>query len=158
MLHHCFEHMSNPEDTLRNIYGILKPDGCVLIRIPVASSYAWKTYRTNWVQLDAPRHFFLHTEESIKILARKTGFMITEVVYDSTEFQFWGSEQHRHDIALFEEHSYRNSPRRSIFTKNQIKTFKAEARELNSKREGDQACFYLRKLPIPSTLRKRCKT
>jgi len=42
------------------------PGGWCVIRIPTVSSFAWEHYREQWVQLDAPRHFFLHK-------VRKTG-------------------------------------------------------------------------------------
>ena len=114
-----------------------------MIRIPLVSSEAWEKYGTDWVQLDAPRHFFLHSIESIKILAGETGFSIKEVAYDSDEGQFWGSEQYLKDIPLVAENSYARNPAKSIFSQEEIKNFKAMARELNSSSRGDQAAVYL---------------
>jgi SAM-dependent methyltransferase len=141
MLHHSFEHMSHPKDIFEQLYRLLKPQRYLLIRIPVASSFAWKKYGVNWAQLDAPRHFFLHTPESIQILANKVGFEIVNVIYDSTEFQFWVSEQYLRDIPLKEKSNTKNS----IFSAEEIEAFKTEAEKLNSEKQGDQACFYLYK-------------
>ena len=107
MLHHSLEHMADPLEVFENLYRILKPNRFVLIRTPLASSYAWKKYGVNGVQLDAPRHLFLHTIESMRILAQKVGFEIDDIIFDSTEFQFLGSEQYMRDISLTDERSFK---------------------------------------------------
>jgi len=145
MLHHSFEHMPHPQAALEHLYDILNSDRFVLIRIPVASSLAWRQYGVNWVGLDPPRHFFLHTPESINILAGQTGFEVSEIVFDSTEMQFWASEQYLRNIPLMDATSYCMNPQSSIFSKEQIASFKVEAKRLNSLKTGDQACFYLYK-------------
>ena len=146
MLHHTFEHVSDPLNTLKEIYRICKPGKTVLIRIPISSSFAWRKYGINWVQLDAPRHFFLHTRKSMEMLAQKVGFKILEVIYDSTEFQFWGSEQFLRDIPLKARNSYGVNPKQSIFSKEEIKLFRSKAEELNKANDGDSACFILCKI------------
>jgi SAM-dependent methyltransferase len=145
MLNHSFEHMPNPETVLREIYRLLKPNRTAMIRIPVAASYSWRTYGTNWVALDPPRHFFLHTQDSIKVLAERTGFTVKQVIYDSSEFQFIGSEQYLKDIPLYSETSFYQNPKKSIFSEQQIKEFKERAKALNKQNDGDAACFYLYK-------------
>ena len=57
MFHHSFEHMPNPEETIKYASKLLSKQGVCLIRIPIVSSFAWNYYRENWIQLDAPRHF-----------------------------------------------------------------------------------------------------
>jgi SAM-dependent methyltransferase len=145
MLHHSFEHMPEPLLALKQLHNILKPNRFVLIRIPLASSFAWREYGVNWAQIDAPRHFFLHTLNSMNILASQAGFEIADVVFDSKEFQFWASEQYLRDIPLMDATSYCFNPEKSIFSQEQIAAFKAKARELNKMNDGDQACFYLYK-------------
>ena len=70
---------------------ILSENGVCIIRIPVKTKYIWNCYSVNWVQIDAPRHFFLHTLKSFELLVEKSGLSIQDVIFDSTEFQFWGS-------------------------------------------------------------------
>jgi hypothetical protein len=137
--------MSNPLETIENLYRILKPDRYVLIRTPIASSYAWKKYGADWVQLDAPRHLFLHTIKSMQIMAHKVGFEINDIIFDSTEFQFLGSEQYIRDIPLIDERSYKSKSNETLFSEEEIRHYKAKATELNKNGEGDQACFYLYK-------------
>jgi 2-polyprenyl-3-methyl-5-hydroxy-6-metoxy-1,4-benzoquinol methylase len=145
MFHHSFEHIADPDTTLRVASERLVTGGCCIIRIPTVSSYAWPRYGINWVQLDAPRHFFIHSVESLKILAARAGLQLESVVYDSTAFQFWASEQYALDIPLYDRRSYLVSPKSSIFSRDQIGAFERRAVELNHTELGDQAAFYLRK-------------
>jgi SAM-dependent methyltransferase len=153
MLHQSFEHMPEPLSMLREIYRLLKPDRFVLIGIPVASSFAWSKYGTNWVNLDAPRHLFLHSIKSIKILSNNVGFQVVDVVFNSTAFQFWGSELYLRDIPLlnYVDVTYDKSfgislkPKEPIFSKQRIESFKIKADELNKNEDGDSAYFYLYK-------------
>lgn len=145
LLNHSFEHMPDPYSVLKKLYQLLVPGNYVLIRIPVADSYSWKKYNVNWISLDPPRHFYLHTTKSMKILAQKSGFRLTSVLYDSIDKQIWGSEQCIRNIPFRDNRSYFENPKNSIFTKKQIKEFKAKTIELNKNNEGDAACFYLYK-------------
>jgi len=145
LLQHSFEHMPRPLGVFRELYRILRPEGCLLIVTPLADSYAWQEYGVNWVQLDAPRHLFLHTSKSIEILATTVGFDVSKVVYDSKAFQFWGSEQYRQDIPLTDPSSHWGKPRKSLLSRSDIKRFERMARELNKRGEGDSASFYLSK-------------
>jgi 2-polyprenyl-3-methyl-5-hydroxy-6-metoxy-1,4-benzoquinol methylase len=137
MLNHAFEHMDEPLQTLKCMRDLLAVDGLLLIRIPVADSFAFQKYKENWVQLDAPRHFFLHTSRSMSLLAQQAGYIITRTLYDSSEFQFTGSESYVRNVALNEAGV--------VFTATELENFAAESRRLNAAHQGDQACFYLRK-------------
>lgn len=145
MLHHAFEHVPDPIETLQSVHRVLADGGMCLIRVPIASSYAWQAYGTNWVQLDAPRHFFLHTVESMRVAAAQAGLSLERVAYDSTEFQFWGSEQYVQDIPLESDRSYSHNPAKSPFSPEQIVAYRRRAQELNEQQLGDQGVFYLRK-------------
>jgi 2-polyprenyl-3-methyl-5-hydroxy-6-metoxy-1,4-benzoquinol methylase len=135
--HHSFEHISDPLETLQSVSKLLTKRGICLIRVPTVSSYAWEHYRENWVQLDAPRHFFLHSIKSITLLAEKVNLNVEKVVYDSTALQFTGSEQYLQDIPLIEPHS--------IFSSAEMAAFQQKAKELNLKNQGDACAFILRK-------------
>lgn len=144
MFNHSFEHIPNQLETLKHVASILKPNGHCVIRIPTVSSYAWKHYGVHWVQLDAPRHFFLHSITSLEKLAHDADMRVDKVVYDSTAFQFWGSEQYLKDIPLRSDHSYAVNPASSPFSDDDIAGFTQRAHELNQLHQGDQAIFYLR--------------
>ncbi len=146
MFHHSFEHMENPLQILSIVSKLLDKHGVCIIRIPTVSSYSWRHYHENWVELDAPRHFFLHSTKSIMLLAKKSNLGLNKVVYDSTEFELWGSEQYLKGIPLRSDNSYGENPSNSIFSKRDINVFKRRVKMLNAKREGGRAAFYLIKI------------
>ena len=145
MFHHSFEHLIDPKETLRICETLLAKGGRCLIRMPTVSSYAWKHYGTNWAQLDAPRHFFLFSVDSLKLVAQQAGLELESTYYDSWEFQFWGSEQYKRDIPLEAANSYGKNPRGSIFSPTELKVFSRRSAELNAQGLGDQAVFLLRR-------------
>jgi SAM-dependent methyltransferase len=145
MFNHSFEHIPNPAGALKSVARILKEDGTCLIRIPTVSSFAWNHYGVNWVQIDAPRHLFLHSVKSIELLAQKGGFELADIVYDSSIMQFYGSEQLVQGIPYMSERSFAINRKESIFTHSDIKKFRERAKALNIQHLGDQAAFFLRR-------------
>lgn len=150
MLHHSFEHVENPLEILKNVKRLLKKDGFCMIRIPVSDSYAFDFYKENWIQLDAPRHVFLHTNKSMEIATQKSNLKIVSIVNDSMEFQFVGSEQYKNGIPLNDPRSYYISPlkklffnKKHIFSAEDIDKFKRESDTLNAEGKGDQRIYYI---------------
>lgn len=139
--HHSFEHVPDPGRTLEHVAGLLRPSGVCLIRIPVASGDAWLRYRTDWVQLDAPRHLFLHTPESMAILARQAGLAVARFQCDSDYFQFWASQNYQRDMALKDQKKGRGLAW-------QIRRWRWNrlADRLNRQGLGDQAVFILKRV------------
>lgn len=144
MMHHVLEHMDEQIKELSECHRVLKNNGVLLVRIPLIGA-AWEIYREHWVQLDAPRHFVLHTLKSMAILAEKTGFEIEQTIFDSTEFQFLGSELYKKDISLFAPDTHEWYPVDKTFTAQQIEQYNQNAKKLNAEQKGDAAMFYLRK-------------
>ncbi|HEV2132304.1 MAG TPA: class I SAM-dependent methyltransferase [Longimicrobiaceae bacterium] len=134
MFHHSLEHIPDQQETLRSAARLLVRGGHCLVRIPVSSSFAWELYRESWVQLDAPRHLFLHSRRSIVRLAETAGLKLARIQDDSTEFQFTGSELYRRGIPL--------SAARESFARGELARFRRQARKLNAQGRGDQAAFY----------------
>lgn len=146
ILNHSLEHMPDQINTFEHLYRLLKNNRYVMIRVPTVSSYAWRHYKENWVQLDAPRHFFLHSVQSLEHVARSTGFDLVNVVYDSTEFQFVGSELYLKGLSLKPNAADKTQKNYlSRFSKDDMASFRAKARDLNHRNDGDQACFVLYK-------------
>ncbi len=142
---HSFEHMENPFETLLKVRNILSDHGTCIIKIPIKTEYIWGLYGVNWVQIDAPRHFFIYSLKGFDILLKKTGFKLHDTIFDSTEFQFWGSEQYKRDIPLNSENSYGKNPKDSIFSKKDINEYKKCSKILNNEKLGDQSIFVLKK-------------
>lgn len=137
MLNHSFEHMEEPEKVLKQLKSCLTSNGTILIRIPVANSHAWRKYGINWVQLDAPRHFFLHTIKSMSILCKNADLNLKNIVFESSAFQFTESEKYLRGLSF-------NSSNK-IFSKKQLNEFQKKAKSLNDINDGDSACFYISK-------------
>ena len=135
MFHHSLEHMQNHVDVLRCARGKLNVNGTCLVRIPVAN-WAWAHYGRNWAQLDAPRHFVIHSPRSFELTAAAAGFQMKQIIFDSDEFQFSASECYQRDIP------YRDRRASRQFSKSQIRKFRAHADSLNKERRGDQAAFF----------------
>lgn len=145
MMHHVLEHVEEQQKALIDCGNLLKDNGCLLIRIPIIGE-AWNIYRENWVQLDAPRHFILHTIKSMGILANDAGFEIKQTIFDSTSFQFLGSELYKRNIPLFsKEHNYEVYPFEKLFSKEQILEFEEKTELLNQNGKADSVAFFLYK-------------
>ncbi|MDD3985470.1 MAG: class I SAM-dependent methyltransferase [Methanobacterium sp.] len=138
ILKNVLEHTHDQLETLIKISKLLTSNGISIITIPLKNKYIWNKYGVNWVQIDAPRHFFIHTLESFKLLLNSTNLEIKNLIFDSDAFQFWGSEQYKMGIPLMSENSYLINPKKSMFTNSQIKHFNDRAHDLNQKRLGDQ--------------------
>lgn len=143
MLHHTLEHVADPVGTMRTVAGMLASGGKCLVRLPVVA-HAWEHYKTNWVQLDPPRHVWLPTEKAMTILAESAGFSMQGVDYDSTDFQFWGSELYSRDVPL-RDVPWKHANSRDLtphFRREEIADFRRKASTLNREKNGDQAAFY----------------
>ncbi len=76
----------------------------------------------------------------MRILAESAGLRVERMEYDSTEFQFWGSELYARDVPL------RNvDPRnlRGFFHKSEIAGFRERAARLNEDERGDSVVCLL---------------
>lgn len=145
ILNHSFEHMASPCDVISKISKLLNNNGVCVIRTPTIDSYSWEIYKENWVQLDAPRHLFIHSFSSLKLMTEINGLKISNFNNDSDSFQFWGSEQYLKKISLYSSVSFLVNPSKSIFNKCQIKSFEKKAKNLNKNLRGDQAVYYINK-------------
>lgn len=147
MLHHSLEHMPDQVQSLRELHQLLQPGGKLLVRIPVFSPVIWKRYGPNWVQMDPPRHLYLHTEDSLTRVAEAAGYRIVDRWFDSTAYQFWGSELIARGISL---RKASGSGRRG--TRSFASTFRRPAQRraseaLNRAGLGDSAGFILQPSP-----------
>lgn len=144
-LHHSLEHIPDQLGTLLAVKDRLKPGGSCLIRIPLVTSTVWERYGTDWVELDAPRHLYLHSHTSIAQLGHSAGLDLIHTMHDSSAFEFYGSEQYRRDIPLNAANSYWRTPDNSEFTFREMATFTAMAEAANRDGRGGRGCFVFRK-------------
>jgi SAM-dependent methyltransferase len=141
MFHHSFEHIADQAGALKEVRRLLGPAGRVLIRIPVVDSFAWKHYGVNWVHLDAPRHFFLHSPTSMRLLAEQCGLHVADLTYEGNTSQFIASEQYAKNIALVDQRSGGVLHRLQDLWL--ARRYRLHAEKLNRTAQGDWACFEL---------------
>lgn len=143
--HHSLEHIPEQETTLAIARSLLSENGVILIRIPIVSSYVWDHYGTNWVEMDVPRHIYLHSLESIRLLGERVGLTLYETIYDSLILEFYGSEQYLRNIPLTADNSYWLHHDNQIFTDKEIDEFINLAEYVNKNKTGGRACFLFKK-------------
>lgn len=144
LYNHSFEHVPDPLANLQAVRRLLKPNGVAIIRIPTVSSLAWEEYKTDWYQLDAPRHLFLHSVESMQLLAQQAGLTLSDVIDDSTEMQFLVSDLYRRDIPLVDRQKAIKGPLNYLTYKLARWNYAQKAKHANATRTGDQAAFIFR--------------
>lgn len=143
-LNHSLEHMVDQKSSLTSAMKLLAPGGVILVRIPIVSSHAWKRYGTSWVEMDPPRHLYLHSKTSIELLGRQVGLEPFEVIHDTKSFEFWGSEQYKRNIPLTAQNSYWINPSLSIFSQSDIDNFDSLSIEANKNKTAGRAAFFFR--------------
>jgi 2-polyprenyl-3-methyl-5-hydroxy-6-metoxy-1,4-benzoquinol methylase len=141
--HHSFEHLTNPLETLIQARSLLTARGKILLRIPTTSSWAFETYQEHWYQLDAPRHLFLYSHNSIQRLAERANLQILDLWCDSTAMQFIASEEYAKGITLFDERSFSVNKKTSLWSQKDLQHFKQKSHQANQALKGDQICVVL---------------
>jgi SAM-dependent methyltransferase len=141
LFHHSFEHVPDPRGDLKAARRLQRAGGRCVVRCPTTSSEAFEHYRENWVQLDPPRHLTIPSRDGMRKLATDCGYRLVEMHDDSTEFQFWGSEQYLRDIPMSDS----SSPWRggSLFSAEERQKYAERAKQLNDINRGDQTAFIL---------------
>ena len=145
MMHHSLEHVGDQKRIVIDVARLLAPEGRCVIRIPTIDSWAWGEYGLDWAQLDAPRHFFLHTRASIRTLLESAGLRVTAIIDDSTSFQILGSEKIRRGYPLIDA-----SQGKPLFAEflppSLIRSAARRARVLNAAGRGDSIAVHARKV------------
>lgn len=131
MFNHSLEHSPTPFADLAHAAKFLKQDGEILIRLPVSGSKIANMYGKYWWSLDAPRHIYLFSTKSMRLLAGKCGLTIKRVNFEGTIDDYLASEQHKAGIPLLSESSYVVSKKFSRFSQEQMKNFEEDIQEQN---------------------------
>lgn len=137
MLHHVFEHMPEPHKVIAKIRDIMNENAKILIRIPIVDSFLWREYKLDWFQIDAPRHFYLHSLKSIKYLLENHDLKINDLIYDGIWTTFYLSEKYKKGLSMLSE-EYK-------CTKEDEKKYKKRMKELNKLSDSDQVCLLISK-------------
>lgn len=90
---HSLEHISCPNETLSEIYRILKPTGKVFIGVPNIDSLNARVYKKYWWHLCVPVHPFSYSVKTLSRLLAKHNFKVERVRFNSDYFGILGSFQ-----------------------------------------------------------------
>lgn len=82
-LYHVIEHIDDPSLCLKILYKKLKPQGELFLCTPNFNSPIQKVFGTYWSALDAPRHLYLFTPQTLAKVGKQYDFVATSVTYDS---------------------------------------------------------------------------
>lgn len=81
------EHVPDPFDSLTRMSSFLGPGGCLVIGVPNSRSLAAKVFGSRWYHLDCPRHLYLFTPKSMRLLLEKAGLRLERIRFDKSA---WG--------------------------------------------------------------------
>lgn len=76
---HVLEHLYNPNEALTSLRRTLKPDGVLLVAVPVLDSVDARLFGPHWVGYDVPRHLFTYSVTTLSQMLASAGFSPTRV-------------------------------------------------------------------------------
>lgn len=136
------EHMENPVEVLKKARELLKEDGYIAINIPIFPNIAFNMFGTNWFQIDAPRHIFIPSKETIAYFAEVCKLQVVRINYNSCEKQIICSFLYQKDIPLLEHTS---EVVQRYFSNNEIYEISRMTDECNKNQCSDHVEIYMKK-------------
>ena len=73
------EHTHSPKDVLLQANLLLKPDGVLAINVPNWASWERELFKEQWIALDAPRHLYHFSPETLTTMLNGCGFDLAEL-------------------------------------------------------------------------------
>ena len=115
------EHMRDPSAILKDVYAILNPGGCLVLKIPDPSSAEAGIYKEHWVGYEVPQHLYAFPNRLVIEKLKEIGFNNVLVETLGTDyFSFYNSlakwliSKGSVRIADFLKRCLQNSPGRLI--------------------------------------------
>lgn len=135
-----FEHVANPIETLKAVKRLLRRDGKCRIELPVFPNAAWDVFGTDWYEIDAPRHLHLFSRKSVEYMCGLVGLKVEEIVYNSTNAQFFFSYFYSLDIPFIQAFGKNMG---EFMTEEEYDYFQEAVEKVNRKEYGDHAYFII---------------
>lgn len=90
---HSFEHINNPNETLVEIFRILKPGGRLFIGVPNIDGIVPKLAKSYWYYLGLPVHTFNYSPKTLSSMIEKNNLKVDKVHYNSSWVGILGTIQ-----------------------------------------------------------------
>jgi SAM-dependent methyltransferase len=142
MFHHSFEHILDPASSLKSAETLLAPAGIIILRFPNIASVEFLRHKGNWWGIHAPRHFFIPSQDAIRIMAHQAGLEILEAYCDSRFDHYLYSTEYELDIHDRHPLSFR-ADSKGLWTDLELENAKQMADLFNSKMCGDWITYIL---------------
>jgi SAM-dependent methyltransferase len=84
---HSLEHHYSPKATMTEAARVLRPGGYGIFAVPSGNNVGMRMFRSYWGPLEAPRHLYYFTKQTLSRLMDECGLKVHKVVYD---FSFYG--------------------------------------------------------------------
>ena len=99
---HYLEHDYRPQQHLRQLLAVAKPETRLIIEVPNFDSYTRRKFGEHWAGYHTPRHTALYSPGNLKILLENSGWQVETILTHGTLDPYtlhWMSrmEQHRID-------------------------------------------------------------
>lgn len=109
LMKYALEHVHDPQATMHTIGELLKPGGRAVFWVPNARSWDARLFGPYWRGLDAPRHLYIFTPETMQRMAESAGLSIRAIDFSSVpndwagSCEFWLTARHlpRQLVRLF---------------------------------------------------------
>jgi SAM-dependent methyltransferase len=138
MFHHSLEHHPDPARAVHDAVARLAPGGVLVVRVPTVTSECWSRYGVDWVELDAPRHLHLPSEDGLVGLLESTGLRVTRRWRDGEAFGLWGSELYRRG------ETYAGTDPHDHFSDAELRGYERETRRMNRADTGGRIALIAR--------------
>jgi SAM-dependent methyltransferase len=80
---HVLEHLPDPVAALRRLAGALKPGGLLFLSVPNFDSVEARFFGRRWFSLDAPRHLYQFTPDTLSKVLAAAGLAPVQIVHSS---------------------------------------------------------------------------
>jgi 2-polyprenyl-3-methyl-5-hydroxy-6-metoxy-1,4-benzoquinol methylase len=87
-LRHVLEHLPDPSLAIKKVFNILKPGGNLLIAVPNIRSIEALLFREKWHHIDAPRHLYHFSPETLKKLLHNSRFIVEKMLFNKNSSEF----------------------------------------------------------------------
>jgi SAM-dependent methyltransferase len=144
LFQHSLEHLPDQVGALAAARARLAPDGRIFVEVPVVDSYAWHTYGSDWGDLDAPRHLYLHSIRSLSRVAAAAGLLVERIAPMSSMFELLVSEQYRRGVPMRAPESFGVRGVDEVYSAADQHMFRRLARRLNVPGRAGRLAFYFR--------------